>query len=1007
MSQCLSPRGFCQAGIIDPGVRNGEKTVVELLSGTALFKVKGRIREVGQAVGRVLISVSIGDVMSKKAIFLSLMIVGTLSLVVAAQDEPATVPSVEPPMELTDNIPLDPNLVYGQFENGLTYYIKSNARPEKRVELRLVVNAGSVLENESQRGLAHFVEHMCFNGTENFAKQELIDYLESIGIQFGPDINAYTAFDETVYMLQIPTDSLSQLETAFQILEEWAHRVSFEDEEIDRERGVILEERRLGLGAGTRMRDKQFPILFKDSRYSERLPIGLPEVVEGCSYDTLKQFYRDWYRPDLMAVIAVGDIDPEYIKGLIEKHFASIPARELAREREVFEVPDHEQTLYAIAADPEATGSRVAVYYKHPLSPRGKVADYRESIVAALYNYMLSQRLFELTRKADPPFIYAYSNEGRLVRSRETYMLGAGVREEGIARGLEALLIEAARVREHGFVETEMERQKAELLRYMEQAFKERDKTESAALAAEYSRNFLEQEPIPGIAYEFAMYNRYLPTITLEEINALAHRWITEDNRVVMVNMPEKPDLPVPTEQELAAVFDRIDTMTIAPYEDIALDQPLVSQSPEPSAVVAEQYIEPLDITHWTLANGVEVLVKPTDFKNDEIIFQAFSPGGYWLLDESDHIPALTASDIVSQGGLGDFDQTALDKKLAGKLVGINAWIGNVDEEIGGRCAPGDLETLFELIYLKFTAPRKDTAAFQAYRSRLETLLANRSASPAAVYQDTLMVTLSQHHPRVRPWDLAMLDDLDLNRSMEIYRDRFADASDFTFVFVGNVDLEKLRPLAETYLGGLPSLRLEESWQDVGVRPPKGVVKREVRKGLEPKSQVQLIFTGDFVWNRRNRYDITAMASAFQIKLREILREDLSGTYGVGVNALPTLIPNTGYRISIGFGCGPDRVDELIGTVFTQIDSLKAAGLDQGYIDKVKEMQRRDLETSLKENNYWLSILRRAYTYQEDPLNVLEYQEMIESLTVESVRAAAERYFDLENYVQVVLLPEK
>lgn len=938
------------------------------------------------------------------AMFFALL---TLQAPVAAQEKTAPVVPEGTPMGLQDIIPRDPSIVYGKLDNGLTYYIKPNHKPEKRVELRLVVNAGSVLEDENQRGLAHFVEHMCFNGTEHFQKQELVNYLESIGTRFGPDINAYTSFDETVYMLQIPTDSIDQVDTAFQILEDWAHRVSFDDDEIDRERGVIMEEWRLGRGASSRMRDKQFPILFEGSRYGERLPIGLPDVIEHCDHDTLRQFYRDWYRPDLMAVVAVGDIDPEHIKGLIERHFASWPAREFEREREIFPVPDNDTTLYAIASDPEATSTRVAVYYKHPVEPQGTVADYRENIVAALYNSMLNQRLYELTQKADPPFLYGYSSEGRLVRSKETYMLGAGVKEAGIERGLKAILTEADRVKQFGFTESELERQKSELLSYMQQAFKERDKTESGSLAAEYARNFLQQEPIPGIAYEFAMYQRYLPTITLDEVNGLAQKWITEKNRVVMVNMPEKQDLPVPTEAQLEGVFAQVDTTNLTAYVDQATDQPLVPEPPTPTKIVAEQYFEPLDMTHWTLANGAEVIVKPTDFKNDEILFDAFSPGGYWLLDASDRIPALTASDIMSQSGLGEFNQIALDKKLAGKLVGVQSWIGNVDEEVSGHSSSDDLETFLKLVYLKFTAPRKDTNAFLAYSSRMETLLANRSANPAAVYQDTLMVTLAQHHPRVKPWTPDMVNHLDLDRSLEIYKERFADASDFTFVFVGNVDLEKLRPLVETYLGGLPSTRSEESWHDVGVRPPKGVVKKVVRKGLEPKSQVQMIFTGDFIWNRQNRYDIKSMASAFQIKLREVLREDLSGTYGVGVSALPTLIPNTGYQIRIGFGCDPKRVDELTATVMAEIDSLKTVGLDQTYVEKVKEIQRREFETSLKQNNYWLSVLQRAYTYQEDPLNILQADDLIETLTEGSIKSAAVKYFDTANYVQAELLPEE
>jgi len=945
--------------------------------------------------------------MRKPVLLLAFLSVALLAFQAMAQGEDPSPRGASMSLELTDTIGIDPRITYGKLENGITYYIRTNQKPENRAELRLVVNAGSVLEDENQRGLAHFVEHMGFNGTKNFAKQELVDYLESIGMRFGPDLNAYTSFDETVYMLQVPTDSVELVETAFQILEDWAHQVSFDDEEIDKERGVIIEEWRLGRGAEARMRDEQFPILFQGSRYAERLPIGKKEVVEDCSYETLKKFYRDWYRPDLMAIVAVGDFDPEWIEGLIEEHFSRLPVHKERREREIFPVPRHDETLFAIATDPEATNSRISVYYKHPLDIDVTVADYREDIVRFLYDGMFNQRLYELTKLPDPPFTYGWSSQGRFVRSIDVYYLGAGVKDGGIERGLKTLLIEAARVKEYGFTDTELQREKKEKLRWIEQLYNERDKTESRRHTAEYIRHFLQDEPTPGIAYEYELYKRYLPTITLEEINQLAGLLIRDESRVIMVNAPEKPEVKVPTQDDLLAVFAAAEKEEITAYEDLISDQPLIETPPAPSKIIGEKQLEAIGVTHWTLANGVEVLLKPTDFKNDEVLFTAFSPGGTSLASDEDYMAARTASQIIREGGLGGFSQIALEKLLAGKLVEIHPWISGLEEGLSGNASPQDLETLFQLIYLHFTAPRKDSSTFLAYQSRMKAYLENRSANPEAVFRDTVQVTMAQHHHRARPLTVALLDEMNLHKSFEIYQDRFADASDFTFIFVGALEPDKIKPLVETYLGGLPSLKREETWRDVGIDPPAGVIKKEVTKGLEPKSRVQIIFSGDFAWNGQNRYDINSMATAFRIKLREILREDLGGTYGVGVRASPQHYPDQEYQISIRFGCAPERVEELTATVFTQLDSIRTANLGEIYLTKVREIQRRKREKDLKENRFWLDELEDCLTHQEDPLTILEYGKLVDGLTLEAIRNAARTYFNLENYVTVVLLPEQ
>jgi zinc protease len=911
----------------------------------------------------------------------------------------------QPAPHLDKELPVDPSVTIGTLDNGLRYYIRENRKPENRAELRLVVNAGSVLEEEDQRGLAHFVEHMAFNGTKNFEKNALVRYMERVGMRFGPDVNAYTSFDETVYMLQIPTDSASIVETAFQILEDWAHQVSFDDEEIDKERGVVVEEWRLGRGAGARMFDKQAPVLFKDSRYAERLPIGKKEILEGAPYERLRSFYRTWYRPDLMAVIAVGDFDKAQIERTIRRQFSRIPAPSKKIDRPTYPVPPHAEPLFAIATDPEATSTSISVYYKHELMPQGHLRDYRRTIIETLYNGMLNQRLSELTKRADPPFLFASSQKGRFVRSMEAYFLGASVREGQVERGLQALLTEAARVRTHGFTATEMERQKLDMMRSMERTYHERDKTESRRFASEYVRHFLSDEPIPGIESEYKLFQMLLPGITLEEVNALAARWITNENRVVLVSAPEKPGVPVPTGQDLAAVFAAVTAANVELYIDDVSDKPLVPSKPKAGRVEKRVEHKDLGVTEWMLSNGVRVVLKPTDFKNDEVLFTSFSPGGHSLVEDKHHIAASTASTIIQESGVGTFDLITLQKALAGKLVNVSPFISELEEGISGNASPEDLETMFQLIYLFFTSPRADSSAYLAYQTRLKTFVQNRSARPETSFEDTVQVTMSQYHFRRRPWTEAVLREMDLGKSLQVYRDRFADASDFTFIFVGNITPESLEHLVTTYLGGLPSKRRGESWRDVGVRPPRGVIKKTVHRGMEPKSQVRMIFTGPFEFDVKNRYEIQSMANALRIRLREALREEKGGTYGVGVSAATFSRPRPEYRLTVSFGCAPDRVEELIATAMEQIDSLRNHDLDDEYLTRIKETQRRERETNLKQNRYWLSTLQTYYSEGEDPMQIITYGELIESLNASTIRAAALRYIDKANYVNVVLYP--
>ena len=902
-------------------------------------------------------------------------------------------------------LPDDPWVHTGVLDNGLRYLIRVNDEPRQRAELRLVIDAGSVLEDDDQQGLAHLAEHMAFNGTVHFAHQELVDYLESIGMRFGPDLNAYTGFDETVYILKVPTDSAGMVEQGFQILADWAHGVSFEGTEIEKERGVVIEEWRLGRGAEARMRDRQFPILFQDSRYALRLPIGKKAVLESFPHDALRRFYRDWYRPDLMSVIAVGQFDPAWIEGLIRQHFEHLSAPEQPRERTLFPVPGHSEPLVALASDPEATGSRVAVIYKQPLREVGTHGAYRQGLVEGLYNAMLNERLSELTRRPEAPFLYGFSGQGRFVRTSEVYLLTAGVPDNGIYRGLEALMTEAQRVARHGFTATELERAKRDLLRGLETAFQERDKTDSNRYTSEYVRHFLTGEPIPGIAYEYALVQRYLPGIALGEVDRLARDWITGSSRVIMVNIPEKQGVAMPVEGDLLAILEATDTLALEPYVDAVPDAPLVEVVPPPAPIVHRQTIKELDVVTWTLANGVRVILKPTDFKNDEVLFTAFSDGGTSLANDASYLPAMTAAAVVREGGVGAFSQVQLQKRLAGQIVAVSPYISELQEGLSGQASPRDLETLLQLIHLYFTAPRKDPEAFQAYRQRLRGFLENSSASPEAAFRDTVSVTMAQYHHRRRPWSLALLDELDLDASLAFYRDRFADAGDFTFIFVGNFDLATIQPLVQSYLGGLPATGRDEAWRDVGVRPPGGLIRKTVRKGLEPKSVTQIVYTGDHSWSRQASYEMGAMAQVLRLKLREVLREDLSGTYGVSVRPALSRYPLERARFSIRFGSDPKRAAELAAVVFQQIDSLTAFGTTDKFLTKVRETQRRERETSLRENSYWLNLLESYARHGEDLRAIRDYEARVEGLSLAAIQAAAKRYLTSEAYVHVTLMP--
>ena len=905
-----------------------------------------------------------------------------------------------------DALPLDPELTKGRLDNGMTYLIRTHRKPENRATLWLAVNAGSMQEDDDQLGLAHFLEHMAFNGTKRFKKQEIVDYLEGIGMRFGPDLNAYTSFDETVYMLEVPSDDPQILEKALLILHEWAQGVSMEQEEVEKERGVVLEERRQGLGARARIRDKQLPVILHGSRYADRLPIGTEAVLKSAPPETMRRFYVDWYRPDLMAIIAVGDFDKTKIEAQIKERFSDLKGPAAPPKRLLHPVPGHEETLVTIATDPELPVTAVSILKKLPKMPQGTATAYREYLLHQLYHSMLNARLDELRQKADAPFRFAASqSDYSSVRTASLLTRIVMVKQNQVDRGVKALVTEVERVAQNGFLDSELERAKKELLRAYQSSSAEKEKKPSRVYASEMLRHFLQGESVPGIDYELQLLERFLPNISTGDLNTLAQQWNQKGSQVITVSAPEGSK--VPSKQEVLALVDQSQIQEISAYVDSTRTEPLIPTPPSPGKIVKETTIPEIGVTQWELSNGAKVLLKPTDFKNDEILLSGFSPGGHSLVPDEDLWSAQFADTVVGAGGIGQFSAIELRKALAGKLASVSVSISELEETVRGSASPEDIEAMFQLLYLRFTSPRKDPDAFASWKANIQEWVLNRLKTPETVFRDKLQKVLTLEHPRRLPPTRENLGKVDLDKALEIYRNRFRDASDFTFVLVGNLDLQHIKPFVLKYLAGLPGSDRQEKWRDLGVKRPSGITKFEVKKGLEPKSQVYIRFMGDGEWTRQNQHDLASLSRVLGIRLREVLREDMGGTYGVRAGGGLSRRPRETYSFTLSFGCAPENVDTLTSAVLSEIETIKKEGIGEDYLVKVRESQTRKRELDVKSNRFWSGQLASYSRYDGDPRLILDYDALVKSVSSSRIQEAAKRYLKTDRYVIGVLYPEK
>ena len=916
--------------------------------------------------------------------------------------------SVSAQLDYSQKIPIDTAITVGYLSNGIKYYIKKNIRPEKRMEIRLAVNVGSVLEDKDQIGLAHFTEHMAFNGTKNFAKNELVSYLQTMGIKFGPEINAYTGFDETVYMLQLPTDNKDLMEKGIQILQDWAHGITFDSVEIEKERGVIIEEWRLGRGADQRMQDKYLPIIFHDSRYAERLPIGTKESLETFKRNSITRFYKDWYRPDLMSIVAVGDFDKKEIEKYIIQYFSKIPKPDKPRFRETYNLPGHKQTFYSVNSDPEASETTVSIYNKSPFKQEVTIGDYRRSALRMLYFQMFNLRLYELLRNPNPPFINANSSYGN-IGARKDYacVASAIVSETGIENGLKALLTENERVKKFGFTQSELERAKLDILKMYDQFYNERDKSESEQFAAEYIRNFMLNEPIPGISMEYKIIKESFSNIQLDEVNELAQKFVSDSNRVIVVTAPQKEGLKLPTEDQLQAIVQSAVSMKIEPYSDKLAGAVLMPELPKAGKILNIREIKAIGTTEVMLSNGVKVLLKPTDFKDDEIILSAISKGGQFLYPESDNFSAEFCTNIIQESGIGNFNAIELQKVLAGKNANVAPYTSDYLEGMKASCVPKDIETMFQLLYLYYTQPHIDKDAYQSWINRNKAYLANVISDPMVYYSDQLSKIISQNNPR--GGGVPKVEDMDKvnpERALQIYKERFANASDFEFVIVGNFKIDSIKKFLETYIGSLPSENKKENWNDIGIRPPKGQIKKDIFKGSDPKSLVTYIVTDTITYNRDNAYYLKSLEDFLDIRLIEVLREEKSGVYGVSARCNMNRMPFQNYNITFRIPCAPNNTDSLVNEALKIVENVKQNGISEVNMKKIKEAQIRELEVSLKNNSFWLNYIENTDLLSDDILRIQTKKGDIEKLTSKNIQDITKRVFG-HNMIEVTLYPEK
>ena len=933
-----------------------------------------------------------------KKLFTALLVLGS-AVLASAQQQPQMPP-----------IPTDPNVRIGKLENGLTYYIRHNELPEDRADFYIAQKVGSILEEENQRGLAHFLEHMCFNGTTNFPGKALINYLETIGVRFGENLNAYTSIDETVYNIaNVPVIRDGIVDSCLLILHDWANDLTLDPKEIDNERGVIHEEWRTGQGAMMRMYEQALPKAFEGSKYGHRLPIGTIEVIDNFPYQALRDYYEKWYRPDQQGIVVVGDVDVDKVEAKIKEIFSPIEMPANAAERVYEKVPDNKEPIITIAKDKEQPSTMIYIWHKHPATPneaKGNIGYLVQNYIFSMIAKMLNARLDELRQNANPPYIMAVTEDTDFLLAKTTQAF-AGIavsKEDGIPTAISALVREIERARKFGFTASEYARAKADYLRALESAYNEREKVRNGQYVQEYIRHFIDNEPIPGIEMEYTLMNQLAPNIPVEAINSILPQLITDENIVINIFGPDKEGMVYPTEAEILDVLNKTKAEEITAYVDKVSDEPLMKETPKAGKIVKTEE-GAFDSTILTLSNGVRVVVKNTDFKADEIRMTAFSPGGTSIFGLEEPLQTQVINSVAGLGGLGNFSNVDLEKVLAGKKASANAIVNVYNEGFNGSCSPKDLETMFQLIYLGFTAPRMDDAAFESFKQRTKASLANQEADPMTAFSDTLQHIMYGNHPLATRLKADMIDQIDYNRVMEMYKDRFKEAGDFTFMLVGNINLEEAKPLIETYLGGLPTINRKENFQDLKLNRREGTHKNVFEKQMAtPKATVISVISGNCEHNLKNNLLMTMLSQTMDMVYTETIREKEGATYGVGAVGQLSKYPKEEAIFQIYFDTDPAKREKMEQLVMAELQKVAQEGPRPEHLAKVKEfLLKKHIENS-KENSYWLGQLD-SYYWNNTDMNT-NYEKLVNEMTVEDVKNFTKALLDQGNIIEVTMTVE-
>ncbi len=909
-----------------------------------------------------------------------------------------------------EKLPLDPNVRYGKLDNGLTYYVLHNEEPKDRVSFYIVQNVGAVLENDEQNGLAHFLEHMAFNGTESYPEKAMLKYMESYGVAFGRNINAYTNVDETVYNLSgVPVDNEDLIDSTLLVLHDWCNYLLLTDEEIDSERGVIHEEWRTRHSGRMRIYLESNKYLYQGSKYAEHDVIGLLDVIDNFKYPVIRDFYHDFYRTDLQAIIVVGDIDAEVIENKIKEMFSPIPAVENPKERKYFDVPDNKEPIVGIVTDPEAPNIMFKLYFKHKATPftDKNMEYYHEGLLGDLYSQMIGARYSELVQTGNPPFVYAYAAYYNIVRLMDVYNIGSALKEDNILGGIEAAMTENERVLRYGFEPTELERAKVALLSDLEKEYKERNKQNSDRIARVLQNNYLKNEPVPGIEYEFELAKKMLPNISVKEVNELAKKWNTKENMVVVLSGPEKEGLVYPSKAKILGVMAKVKQMKVTAYEDKVMDKPLIAEMPKPGKVVKQNTLTDFDATEWVLDNGAKVVIKNTNFKDDEINLEVYSTGGSSLYDVDD-LPSIQMLGVfVGAFGVGEFDNVSLDKMLTGKVVHVNPYVNELYEGFSGKSSVKDFETLLQLLYLYFENPRFDQDAFNAFKTRYIAYVASMDADVNKIFHDSVSMITTDYNKRTILFNTKMIEKLDFASMERIYKERFVDAGDFTFVFVGNIKADEAKKMIETYIGGIKSVNREENWKDTEVNyPEKDTYKAFSKQMKTPKTTIYIKLHGDNIeFNAENRIYFDVVAKLLDKRYLEEVREKEGGSYGVGVRAAVSHYPKQEYALTISFDTDPAKAEKLKGIVYDEIDKLYTDGVRQSDLDEAKMNLLKVRQENLRKNGYWMNSIMHYYNHNEVIVVPAAFEDIVDSITKEKVEEFVRKYLSKPGKIEVVMTP--